>query len=160
MAIAFEDDVHQYEVDIFEDANIPFGEIVTYVEQASRYVKSLDGCGVDDPITLLKEPDSENDSNAVKVCCRENQIGYLPNDLAKKIGAYLDASGDYEAFLEEDWEDIGEGDADGNNVGLIVCLNLDVMPDELVNEGRRAELPTKEALDALANLIEDLEEGR
>ena len=93
-------------------------------------------------------------------------LSYLPVkggyrlDLAGKIGAYLDADGSYEAFLEEDWEDIGEGDADENNVGLIVRINLDVMPDELVKKGRKAELPTEESLEALRKVIEDLEGGR
>ena len=160
MAIVYEDDEQHYDVDIFEDADIPFGEIVTYVEGASRFINNLDGCGMDDSITLVREPDNQNDSNAVMVCCKEKQIGYLPHDLAKKMGVYLISGGDYEAFLEEDWKDVGEDDTEENNVGLIIRLNLDAMPNELLKEGRKAELPTKEALESVLDLIEDPERGR
>ena len=158
----FEDDEHEqeYEIDIYEDANVPFAEVVTYVDGASYYLDNLDGCGMDDPIALVTEPSDEKESISVAVSCKEHRIGYLPRDLARKIGAHLDADGSYEAFLEEDWEDIEESDADENNVGLIVRINLDVMPAELVKEGRKAELPTEESLEALRKVIEDLEGGR
>ena len=159
-ASTFEDNEHEHDVDIYEDANIPFAEIVTYVDEASHYLNNLDGCSMNDPIILVKEHVSEKESIRVVVYCKKNIIGYLPKDLARKIGPHLDADGSYEAFLEEDWEDIGEGDADQNNVGLIVRINLDVMPDELVKEGRKAELPTEQALEALRKVIEDLEGGR
>ena len=48
------------------------------------------------------------------------------------------------------------GDADENNVGLVVRINLDAMPVELVKEGRKAELPTEESLEALRKVIKDL----
>ncbi len=156
----YEDDGRHYDVDIFEDADIPFGEILTYVEGATRYINNLKGCGMDDFVTLVKEPDHQHDVNAVMVCCKEKQIGYLPHDLAKKLGVYLSAGGDYEAYLEEDWEDVEENDADENNVGLIIRLKLDAMPQELLKEGRKAELPTEEALDSVMELIENLQRRR
>ena len=158
-ASAFEDDGHEqeYDVDIYEDADVPFAEVVTYVDGASRYLDNLDGCSMDDPIILMREPENQKESIPVAVSCKGNKIGYLPRGFAIKIGAHLDAGESYEAFLDEDWEDIGEGDADENNVGLVVQITLDVMPDELMNEGRKAELPTEESLEALRKVIEDLE---
>lgn len=155
-----EDDEHEYDVDIYEDAVVPFAEILTYVEGASHYLDNLDGCSVDDPIALTVVRESERESIAVEVSCKTNKIGCLPRDLARKIETHLDANGSYEAFLENDWAEIGEGDADENNVGLIVKINLDVMPNELVKEGRKAELPTEESLEALRQVIEDIEGGR
>lgn len=158
----FEHDENEqnYEVDIYEDADVPFAEVVTYVERATLYLENLEGCGMDDPIALVSEPSDDKESISVAVSCKEHRIGYLPRDLAKKIGAHLDAKGSYEAFLEENWEDIEACDAEENNVGLIVRINLDVIPTELVKEGRKAELPTEESLEALKKLIEDLESGR
>lgn len=153
----FEDDEHEYDVDIYEDAVVPFAEILTYVEGASHYLDYLDGCSVDDPIALTVVRKNEREPFAVEVSCKTNKIGCLPRDLARKITTHLDADGSYEAFLENDWVEIGEGDADENNVGLIVKINLDVMPNELVEEGRKAEIPTEESLEALRQVIEDTE---
>ena len=159
---ALEDDEHEqeYDVYIYEDADVPFAEVVTYVDGASHYLDNLDGCCMDDPIALVREPAVEKESISVAVSCKERKIGYLPGGLAKKIGAHLDADGSYEAFLDDDWEDIEEGDADENNVGLVVGINLDVIPAELVREGQKAELPTEESLETLRKVIEDLEGGR
>ena len=159
-ASTFEDNEREYDVDIYENTSIPFAEIVTYVDEASHYLKNPDGYSMNDPIILAKEHACEKESSRVEVYCKENTIGYLPKDLARKIAPHLDADGSYEAFLEDDWEDIEEDDADQNDVGLIIRINLDVMPDELVKEGRKAELPTEEALEALKKVIEDLEGGQ
>ena len=159
-ASTFEDNEREYDVDIYEDASIPFAEIVTYVDEASHYLNNLDGCSMNDPIILAKEQGREKESTRVEVFCKESTIGYLPKDLARKIGPHLNADWSYEAFLDDDWEDIEEDDADQDNVGLVIRIKLDVMPEQLVKEGRIAELPTEEALEALRKVLEDLEGGQ
>ncbi len=160
-ASTFEDIGHgqEYEIYIYEDADVPVAEVLTYVSGTSDYLDNLDGCGMDDPVALVRELKAEEESSPVVVSCKGNKIGYLPRELARKIGAHLDADGSYEAFLEDDWEDIEEGDVDESDVGLFVLINLDVMPTELIKEGQKAELPNEESLEALRKVIEDLEDG-
>ncbi len=155
----YEEDFNEYDVNLYENADIPFGEVLTYVSEAENYSENLEGCRIDDAIDLIRNCDNKLDETQIIVSCHDKRLGYIPHDLACKLVTYIDAGGDYDAFLEDDWCDVDAEDLGGNNVGLVIQFPLDQMPEELVKEGSKAELPTEEGLESALRTIERLMDG-
>ena len=155
----YEEDFNEYDVNLYENADIPFGEVLTYVSEAENYSENLEGCRIDDAIDLIRNCDNKLDETQIIVSCHDKRLGYIPHNLACKLVTYIDAGGGYDAFLEDDWCDVDAEDLGGNNVGLVIQFSLDQMPEELVKEGSKAELPTEEESESALRTIERLMDG-
>ncbi len=58
------------------------------------------GIAIGDPLTLQHEPENQWDANAVKVCWKDQWIGYLPKDMAALVAAEVpDAAQGLEAVV-------------------------------------------------------------
>lgn len=154
-----EDDFYEYDVYLYENAETPFGEILTYVSEAEKFSENLDGCEMEDPVDLIGNHENEQDEMQIEVYCNDKCLGYIPCNLAGYIADYINAGGDYSAFLEEDWSNVDIEDFVGNDVGLSIRIPLDQMPKELVKEGHKADLPTKEELESALKTLERMMDG-
>ena len=75
----------------FLDIETPF-EFVMRIAGADRRYKDFDDLESKEgePLTLEKEPNNENDSNAIKINLKDKQLGYVQKGLVESFHKWLE----------------------------------------------------------------------
>jgi hypothetical protein len=67
-------------------------------DSAQENIKMF-GCRDIGSFALVREPDNEHDTNAIRVQVAGRYLGYIPRQVAKDLAPELDAGEDYLAFF-------------------------------------------------------------
>jgi hypothetical protein len=73
--------------------------IATVAGAARHHAEALDRPELGAPLTLRRDPGNEHDPNAIMVLAGEEQIGWVPRELAAELAAELDAGRPWSAIV-------------------------------------------------------------